>query len=230
MLKDLALLIMFFIILLTGLILICCKTFICNKHLYIYIYIYIYIYTARIFSSVVDRWRNRLNLYCLIFQTYPLGFKASWFWVSQTAGQVSLLVDDGRKEARTVTDERTAWACRKVWMSSTPTKVRPLEPAGQVSVRWVTGETHSHVERTGQLVIGRRLMRVNKTERGISSDLWSPLAYVVRRQRAWRGRTGLPESGWTTCRSKYADQYGRELWSRQVGWVYRRERKRVFSL
>ena len=46
------------------------------------------------------------------------------------------------------------------------------------------------------------LTRVNETERGISGDPWSPLAYVVRRQRAWRERAGLPDSGWTTSRSK----------------------------
>ena len=32
--------------------------------------------------------------------------------MSQTAGQVRLLVDDGRKDGRTVTDERTASACK----------------------------------------------------------------------------------------------------------------------
>ena len=89
---------------------------------------------------------------------------------------------------------------KEIWMSSVPTKVRPLERAGQVSVRWETGETYSHIERTRQLERGRRL--TNETESGISGDPWSPLAYVVRRQRTWRGRTGLPESGWIASRSK----------------------------
>ena len=55
----------------------------------------------------------------------------------------------------------------RIWMSSAPTNVRPLERPGQVSIRWETGAMYWHIERTGQLERGRRLTRVNETERGI---------------------------------------------------------------
>ena len=62
---------------------------------------------------------------------------------------------------------------------------------------------------------------MNEIERGIS---WSPLAYVVRRQRTWTGRAGLPECGWTASQSKYVVQSGGEPWRQQVGRVDERER------
>ena len=169
-----------------------------------------------------------LYLYCLIFQRSLL--------VSRTAGS-----GWARRLARSacwsLTEEEGAYGDRRTYnmsmqteilMSSALIMVRPLERSGQVSVRWETGETYSHIESTKQLKRGRRLTKANETEWGISGDLWFPLAYVVRRQRAWRGRTGLPESGWTASQSKYVVQSGRELLRRQVSGVY--ERERVFIL
>ena len=56
-----------------------------------------------------------------------------------------------------------------------------------MSVRIEMREAYSHIESTGHLERGRKLTRVNETAAS-TGDLWSPLAYVVRMQKACRGR------------------------------------------
>ena len=41
------------------------------------------------------------------------GVTAIWLWVSQTASQISVLGDDGRKEEHTVTDECIVFSLQK---------------------------------------------------------------------------------------------------------------------
>ena len=105
---------------------------------------------------------------CSIFCVWPFGFIAIWLWVSQMSGLISMLGDDGKKEGawgdwRTYSNEFAEW----VGLSSASTKVRQSKRDGLVSVRSETGETDSHIERTGQLERGIRIVRVNETERSI---------------------------------------------------------------
>ena len=119
------------------------------------------------FSSVVDARRNR---YIYIVWYFKRSLLVSRPHGSGWAKRLARFACWSKAvERRTVRYRRTYNNERveRVWMSSALTKVWPLQPAGQVSIRWETGETYSHIERTWQWERGRRLTRVHETDRGI---------------------------------------------------------------